>query len=84
MVNYVALPQQIIRRHLKTGENSKGDTPKPNPHAKSVKHARLQIARGNKLYPYNMGVMVRGKDDDHIDEVIQSAGHYFIQTPILK
>ena len=74
VVNYVALPQQVIRRHLeKLEKNSKGDTPEAQATRHEVKHARLQIARGNKLYPYNMGVMLRGKDDDHLDDVIQSA-----------
>ena len=31
----------------------------------------MQIARGNKLYPYSMNIMVRGRDDDHLDDVIQ-------------
>lgn len=75
VLNYIAVPQQTIRRHLeKLEKNSKGDTPEAGSTRQEVKHARLQIARGNKLYPYNMAVMLRGRDDDHLDEVIQSAG----------
>jgi conjugative transfer ATPase len=74
VVNYMAVPQQVIRRHLERLEkNSRGDTPEAESAREEARHARLQIARGNKLYPYNMAVLVRGHDDDHIDDIIQSA-----------
>lgn len=69
---YVVKPQQRIRKHLERLEkNSKGSTPEARAAREEVAHARMQIARGNKLYPYSMNIMVRGRDDDHLDDVIQ-------------
>lgn len=72
VVSFVAKQQQTIRKHLERLEkNSKGDTPEAGATREEVRHARLQIARGNKLYPYSMALCVRGNDDDHIDDVIR-------------
>jgi conjugative transfer ATPase len=74
VITYVAKQQQMIRKHLERLEkNSRGDTPEAGAAREEVRHARLQIARGNKLYPYSMGLCVRGDDDDHIDDVIRRA-----------
>lgn len=71
IVNYVVKPQSAVRRHLeKLDKNSKGDTPEAAETRKQVDFARAQIARGNKLYPYSMGIALRASDDDAMDTAI--------------
>ncbi len=71
IVNYVVKPQSEVRRHLeKLAANSKGDTPEAEATREEVAHARAQIARGNKLYPFSMGVAVRADDDEAMDDTV--------------
>lgn len=71
IVNYVVKPQSAVRRHLeKLDKNSKGDTPEATETRKQVGYARAQIARGNKLYPYSMGIALRALDDERMDMII--------------
>ncbi len=69
IINYVAQPQNIIRKHLERLEkNSRGNTPEAAATREEVGNARMQIARGNKLYPYSMGIALRAEDDDTMDD----------------
>ncbi len=71
IVNYVVQPQNIIRKHLeKLDKNSRGDTPEAEATRAEVKHARSEIARGNKLYPYSIGIALRAESDDAMESVI--------------
>jgi conjugative transfer ATPase len=70
-VAYVVKPQSAIRKHLERLEkNSKGDTPEAQTTREEVKNARMQIAKGNKLYPFSMGVALRAVDDERMDDTI--------------
>ncbi len=71
ITNFVVKPQSAVRKHLeKLAKNSKGDTPEAQATRDDVAHARAQIARGNKLYPYSIGIAVRAVDDDEMDNII--------------
>ena len=71
IVSYVVKPQSEVRRHLeKLAANSKGDTPEAAATREEVEHARAQIARGNKLYPFSMGIALRADDDDAMDDIM--------------
>lgn len=71
IINYVIQPQNAIRKHLeKMEKNSRGDTPEAEATRDEVKHARSQIARGNKLYPYSMAIALRADDDDAMENAI--------------
>lgn len=71
ITNFVVKTQSAVRKHLeKLAKNSKGDTPEATATREEVDHARAQIARGNKLYPYSIGIALRAADDDEMDNVI--------------
>lgn len=71
IITYVVKPQSGIRKHLeRLAKNAKGDTPEARNTRHEVEHARMEIAQGNKLYPFCMGIAIRANDDDHLDDVI--------------
>ncbi len=70
-VSYVVKPQSAVRKHLeKLEKSSRGDTPEAQNTREEVKNARMQIARGNKLYPFAMGILIRADDDEKMDDTI--------------
>ena len=71
ITNFVVKQQSAVRKHLeKLAKNSRGDTPEAEATREEVDYARAQIARGNKLYPYSIGIALRAADDDELDAVI--------------
>lgn len=87
-ITYVVKPQSIIRKHLeRLAKNSKGDTPEAEATREEVKHARAQIARGNKLYPFSMAILLKAQDDDEMEdkilatETILGANHLEVIDP---
>jgi conjugative transfer ATPase len=71
IVSYVVKPQSAIRKHLeKLEKSSRGDTPEALNTRDEVKNARMQIAKGNKLYPFSMGIALRADDDEKMDDTI--------------
>lgn len=71
ITNYLVKPQSEIRKHLeRMAKNSKGDTPEAQATREDVEYARAQIARGNKLYPYTLGIALRAANDDAMEDVI--------------
>lgn len=73
ITNFVVKQQSAVRKHLeKLAKNSKGDTPEAEATRDEVDFARAQIARGNKLYPYSIGIALRAKNDDDMDATIMA------------
>lgn len=73
ITNIVVKPQSAVRKHLeKLAKNSRGDTPEAEAAREEVDFARSQIARGNKLYPYAIGIALRAADDDELDNAIMT------------
>ena len=73
ITNFVVKQQSAVRKHLeKLAKNSKGDTPEAEATRDEVDFARAQIARGNKLYPYSIGIALRAKNDDEMDATIMA------------
>lgn len=69
--HFVAKPQSAVRKSLeKLAKNAKGDTPEAEATREDVAFARAQIARGNKLYPYSVGIALRAENDDDMDNII--------------
>jgi conjugative transfer ATPase len=73
ITNFVVKQQNAVRKHLENlAKNSKGDTPEAESTREEVDFARAQIARGNKLYPYSIGIALRAADDDEMDSTIMT------------
>lgn len=71
ITNYVVKPQSAVRKQLEQlQKNAKGDTPEAEATREDVGYARAQIARGNKLYPYSIGIAIRAENDEEMDDLI--------------
>jgi conjugative transfer ATPase len=71
ITHFVVKPQAAVRKHLeKMASQSRGDTPEATAARNDVAHARAQIAQGNKLYPYSIGIALRAATDEEMDDVI--------------
>lgn len=71
ITNFVVKPQSAVRKHLeRMASQSKGDTPEATQARSDVAHARAQIAQGNKMYPYSIGIALRADNDEEMDDVI--------------
>lgn len=71
MVTYVVRPQTEIKRHIdRLEKNAKGASTEAEMARDEINHARRQIARGNKLYPYSMAIALRADDEEAMDDAL--------------